>query len=178
MNKKKIIHCDIKPSNIIVSGDQDNFEIHLIDFGLAYKQSSPEERSTLFPLNYAEPELLLNKLSIVDHRTDIYSLGTMIWRLFNGKLPLVHPNPSIFTNLQLTHPLPESGSLPKGVYPVLAKMCTKHTFKTVPNALDEKEVIESLKEGIENRYSNLSEVIDDLKKIKYLPNFYQRISRR
>lgn len=160
-----IVHCDIKPGNIIVHKKDQKTTVGLIDFGMALRTDQHENRKMLFPLGYAAPELLLNKLEIVDHRTDLYALGIVIWRLFTGKLPLTHPNPSIFTNLQLTHPLPDSPELPKGYYPLLMKMCFKHQFRTAPNLLEQKEVLSGLEDAMGQRYSTLNEFVDDLKKI-------------
>lgn len=158
-----VVHCDIKPSNILIAGSQSEPEINLIDFGLAINTNNIPDRKILFPLGYAAPELLLNTLDIIDQRTDIYALGILIWRLNAGQLPLVHPNPSIFTNLQLTHPLPEHDKVPAYIQKVTAKMSSKYQFKTPPNRMDTEEVKNRLKEGMEERYTSISQVINDLK---------------
>jgi serine/threonine protein kinase len=165
LKNNNIVHCDIKPGNIIVDKNHQKTSVGLIDFGMAMRTDQRENRKILFPLGYAAPELLLNKLDIIDHRTDLYALGIVIWRLFTGKLPLTHPNPSIFTNLQLTHPLPDSPDLPKGYYPLLKKMCFKHQFRTAPNQLSETEIMNGLKTAMNQRSSTLQEIVDDLKKI-------------
>jgi serine/threonine protein kinase len=172
LKKQRIVHCDLKPSNILVNQTEQGFEIALIDFGMALRTDEVNERSTLFPLGYAAPEILLNKLDLVDQRTDLYSLGIIIWRLFTGKLPLTHPNPSIFTNLQLTYPLPDSPELPKGIYPILQKMCVKHSFRNAPNLLPSDEVTRDLKNALNERYSDLHEVQSALELIKVKKNWF------
>ncbi len=161
-----VVHCDIKPGNLIISKTNRDFHVHLIDFGLAVNKMNPECRPTLFPLGYAAPELLLNKLELVNQGTDIFALGNLIWRLKTGKIPLTHPNPSIFTNLQLTHPLPEHESIRSDLYNVLAKMTKKHAFSTPPNKLNEQVVRKALKKAIEDRYTNLSEVKQAMTSLK------------
>lgn len=158
LHEQSIFHCDIKPSNILIDA---NNEVHLIDFGLAIQQPLDTSRKLLFPLGYAAPELLLNHLSYVDHRTDYFALGVTLWRLHAGKLPLAHPNPSIFTNLQLTHPLPESDMVSRHMQKVLEKMCAKHSFKVPPNSMEHHEVEIKLKEGIDERYSNFDAFLKD-----------------
>jgi len=157
--EQKIVHCDLKPSNIIIHEENGQIEVNLIDFGMALRTDEENHRQTLFPLGYAAPELLLNKLEIVDQRTDQFSLGIIIWKLFTDKLPLSHPNPSIFTNLQLTYPLPDHVELPKGFFPILLKMCNKHQFKTAPNLLSQEEILNSLTEGINGRFNNYNEIL-------------------
>jgi serine/threonine protein kinase len=116
-------------------------------------------------LGFAAPELLLNRLSIVNQSTDIYALGILIWRLYTGELPLTHPNPSIFTNLQLTHPLPNDSSIPKRLFPILEKMTVKHQFQLPPNKMGRNEVDELLSKAMLQRYTNLTEVLNDIQEM-------------
>lgn len=158
-----IVHCDIKPSNLLIEPSLDTFRVHLLDFGLSIRTSELKKnnaRKLLFPLGYAAPELLLNQLGIVDQRTDIFALGIVLWRLYTGNLPLVHPNPSVFTNLQLTHPLPEHSEISKKTYSILHKMTNKHQFKVPPNMMDQLEVSKLLAAAMTRRHDSLKEVID------------------
>ncbi|MGB0914582.1 MAG: serine/threonine protein kinase [Crocinitomicaceae bacterium] len=178
LSDQNIVHCDIKPSNILINGSLEQFDVYLIDFGLALNTEALEERKILFPLGYAAPELLLNHLDLVDQRSDIFALGILIWKLFTEELPLRHPNPSIYTNLQLTHPLPDHIELPKGLFSIVSKMTSKYQFKLPPNKLSQSEVRNSIQEGMANRYKNLTEVSNDLNTLKTRIPFYQRISFR
>ena len=162
LKKNGIVHCDIKPSNILIAKNEDYFDVNLLDFGLSIRKSETEEnqkRKLLFPLGFAAPELLLNHLDIVDQQTDIFALGVLIWRLYAGNLPLVHPNPSVFTNLQLTHPLPEHSEISTKVHAILHKMAYKHQFKMPPNQMDKSEVRELLSTAMKERYDSLEEII-------------------
>ena len=164
-----IVHCDIKPSNILIEQVDNSFKVHLLDFGLSLRTSETEEnnaRKLLFPLGFAAPELLLNHLDVVDHRTDIFALGVVLWRLYAGKLPLVHPNPSIFTNLQLTHPLPEHSDVPSKVHKVLQMMSYKHQFKLPPNKMEHDEVRKLLVAAMDERYDSLEEVSQAFRSIE------------
>lgn len=172
LKKHQVVHCDLKPSNILIEKTGTGTNVSLIDFGMALRTNEENKRSTLFPLGYAAPELLLNRLDLVDQRTDLYALGIIIWRLFNGKLPLTHPNPSIYTNLQLTHPLPDSPELPKGMYSILQKMSYKHTFRNAPNLLATEEITLSLKTAMNQRYNDLEEVYSDLVAINSKKNWF------
>lgn len=161
IHSQGVVHCDIKPGNLLIESIEGDFQLSLIDFGLALRKDDMENREILFPLGFAAPELLLNQLDIVDHRTDIYALGVLIWRLFTGKLPLTHPNPSIFTNLQLTHPLPEHSVIPKKVFPILSKMCKKHSFNQPPNRMPTEEVRTFLIQARNQRYNGITEILED-----------------
>ena len=171
LKTEHIVHCDLKPSNIILNETAEGITVALIDFGLAMRLNEENYRSTLFPLGYAAPELVLNRLNLVDQRTDLFALGVIIWRLFVGKLPLTHPNPSIYTNLQLTHPLPDSSKLPKGIYPLLKKMCFKHTFRTSPNLLPKSEITVDLLNAMNNRYPDLIAFNKEVQQLKPTKNW-------
>jgi serine/threonine protein kinase len=165
LKMRGIVHCDIKPSNILIHSQNGSTLIHLIDFGLALDRSQQNQRSTLFPLGFAAPELILNQLDCVDHTTDLYALGITIWRTFTGSLPLTHPNPSIFTNLQLVHPLPQHTKIPTELWNILNKMCMKFPFKTAPNLMQQSEIISALSANNALRYQDIEEVIKELHKL-------------
>ena len=166
LRKLNIVHCDIKPSNILIDTVDGKLKIALIDFGLSLKVGEEPKRDLIFPLGFAAPELLLNELDLIDERSDIFAMGILIWRLYTNQLPLTHPNPSIFTNLQLTHPLPEHSSIPKRVFKVLAKMCGKHQFKLPPNKLATEERKHLLREGMNLRFNYFHEVIEEFEALK------------
>lgn len=171
LKNQGIVHCDLKPSNILIEENETVFQVHILDFGMAIRITEIEMTPTLFPLGYAAPELILNHLSSVDHTTDLFSLGIISWQLFDGRIPLSHPNPSIFTNLQITHPLPNSSNLPKGLFPILSNMCFKHSFSIPPNRLLIEEVEHLLKNACEKRYQSLTEIIKEFEKIDSTPSF-------
>lgn len=158
---KKLVHSDIKPTNIIINGTLENFEVFLIDFGLAFY---PEEhqRKLVFSLGYSAPELILNFLHLANHSSDLFSLGVCIWQLLEGKIPLTHPNPAIMTNLQLTHPLPKGQNMSKEWYSVLAKMCAKQSFPKPPNMLGKNEIESLILLGQKQRYQSIAEILSEL----------------
>lgn len=164
LRENEIVHCDLKPGNIIVNDTFDDFKISLIDFALAVKRSDIENRELVFPLGFAAPELLLNRLNIIDQRTDLYALGITFWKLWTNELPLTHPNPSIFTNLQLTHPLPSHAKIPNQIQQLLERMTVKHQFKIPPNKMEVSEVDHHLLSAMNERTSSLDDIIYELSK--------------
>ncbi len=76
-----IVHRDIKPSNLILD---ENGRCWITDFGLAMAESSPNLTMTgdlLGTLRYMSPEQSLAQRVVIDHRTDIYSLGVTLYEL-------------------------------------------------------------------------------------------------
>jgi serine/threonine-protein kinase len=166
LREHQIVHCDLKPSNILVKPASRSISLSLLDFGMAIVETEANSRPPFYPLGYAAPELLLNRLDLVDHRTDIYSLGILLWQLFVGKLPLTHQNPAVFSHLQLVHPLPYSSEIPKEIWPIIQKMCVKHPFRTAPHLMDKTEITSGLKQAMQKRFSNISEVAQAFEDLK------------
>ncbi len=161
IHTQKIYHLDIKPSNIIIDSSQKKLSVSLIDFGLSMNKTHYEARDVLFPLGYAAPELLLNHLELVDNRTDYFALGITCWKCIQERMPLIHENPSITTNLQLTHPLPDLDSRYKSLNGVLQKMAFKHSFLSPPNTMKKEDVEKALNDALNLRYSNYHDFLCD-----------------
>ncbi len=86
-HEQGIIHRDIKPSNVIIS--KEGVPI-LLDFGLARESLSEQSTITMSFIGtptYASPEQLIPGEGKLDRRTDIYSLGVMLYRCLSGQLP-------------------------------------------------------------------------------------------
>lgn len=161
IHEQGILHLDVKPSNILVELINKNYRVSLIDFGLALRTSTYDDRKTLFPLGFAAPELILNELAICNKTTDYYSLGITLWNCLTNRLPLAHPNPSIFTNLQLNHPLPESTMIPRKYHMLLEKLCAKYTFEVPANQFKKEAVITRLQHAQNKRYQELRDFTND-----------------
>jgi serine/threonine-protein kinase len=88
LRQKNTVHHDIKPSNIVISMDK---QVKLTDFGIAYSEGFEGEIwASLVAVGgtpaYLAPEKIKNH-SVNDFRSDIYSLGVLMYNMFTGKLP-------------------------------------------------------------------------------------------
>ena len=82
-HNKNIIHRDIKPQNIIISTDG---KVKVTDFGIAKATSSNTISSDVMgSVHYASPEQARN--GFVDGRSDIYSLGIVMFEMVTGRVP-------------------------------------------------------------------------------------------
>lgn len=148
-----IVHCDIKPTNIIYDPIQN--EIHLIDFGLSINKEEKLERKRIFQLGFAAPELILNQLNLISEKTDAFSLALVFWTLIESRLPFSESNPTIYTNLQLSHPLPNLSKRLKIVDEIILKATLKPKFTKNLNGLNKEEIEQELITKINQRIEPL-----------------------
>lgn len=99
-----VIHRDIKPENIILDP---NGEPKITDFGIAHvsNEGTIVRSDQIFgSLRYASPEQL--KGNVVDERSDIYSLGIVLYEMATGKMPFPDESPVTAAFRKLKEPLP------------------------------------------------------------------------
>jgi serine/threonine-protein kinase len=102
-----IVHRDLKPENIMVEAD-DN--IKLIDFGIAGDAAArrltyANFTATLGTPDYISPEQVKGKRG--DGRSDIYSLGVILYEMLTASLPFSGPSPlAVMNDRLLNHPTP------------------------------------------------------------------------
>src|SRR5262245_15801499 len=96
LHKERLIHCNLNPNTIWIKGD---FSAALIsDFSCA-RHPSEEHTAALLPsdelidIRYISPEQSGRLQRIIDQRTDIYSLGIILFRLLTGEVPFAGRDP-------------------------------------------------------------------------------------
>ena len=107
-----IVHRDLKPPNVMVSADG---RVKMLDFGLAKNieaknlasADETKEGQIIGTLAYMSPEQLM--ADTVDARSDIFSLGVLIYEMATGKRPFDGPNPAVILVSLLNSPVPQIG---------------------------------------------------------------------
>jgi eukaryotic-like serine/threonine-protein kinase len=104
-HRNGVIHRDMKPANVLLGNDN---EIKITDFGAAQLESG--EHTVMEGIGspaYMSPEQVLEKT--LNHQTDIYSLGVVMYQLLTGKLPYAASNkPSLLYQIAHIEPTPPS----------------------------------------------------------------------
>jgi len=91
-----VLHRDLKPSNILISFEDEQIDVHLIDFGVAKMQehlrTTMTNGTTLVGTPaYMSPDQALGHS--FDRRSDIYSLGCILFEAITGEQPFVASSP-------------------------------------------------------------------------------------
>jgi serine/threonine protein kinase len=129
-HQQKIVHRDIKPANILLT---QTGEPMLSDFGIAKILESQESFSlTGTGVGIGTPEYMAPEQGLgeeVDHRADIYALGTVFYEMVTGRTPFHADTPLAVLLKKATEPLPRPGiymaDLPQGVEQVIIKALAK-----------------------------------------------------
>jgi serine/threonine protein kinase len=115
-----VVHRDLKPANIVAHEFTPGDRIYkLVDFGLAnIRESTADARLTgphefIGTIAYASPEQLSGAL--VDARSDIYSLGAVVFEMVTGRVPFPGEDPLSVLNGHLNTPAPRPSSLRQDV---------------------------------------------------------------
>jgi serine/threonine protein kinase len=111
-----IVHRDLKPANIVRHDFPGGAQVYkIVDFGIAaIRESSDETRLTradqfLGTVAYASPEQL--RAVGVDPRSDVYSLGAVVFEMLTGRLPFTGQDVLGIVSAQLSSPVPSLRSL-------------------------------------------------------------------
>jgi non-specific serine/threonine protein kinase len=143
-----IVHRDLKPENVIIT---DGGLAKLTDFGLARSLSSrmSQEGALTGTVFYISPEQALGKP--LDGRTDLYSLGVMLYEFITGELPFTADDPlaviAQHIHEQPRRPVELAPDIPPVFEEIILKLLSKNVEDRFPTANELKEALADLTAG-------------------------------
>jgi len=152
-HKSKIVHRDIKPQNIVLA--RNNTQAKVTDFGIAKMSSSATitalGSSTIGSVHYFSPEHA--KGGYTDEKSDIYSLGIVMYEMATGELPFNAESPVSVALKQIQ----EEPKMPKDVN------------SEISDALN-NIILKAMAKNTTDRYQTATELLEDLMVAKTNPN--------
>lgn len=149
-HKNHLIHRDVKPHNILITKDG---IAKLTDFGIAKAVSDATLVSgtnrVIGSVHYFSPEQARG--NYVDERSDIYSLGIVLYEMLTGRVPFDGDNPVSVALMHINEQITPPSKLVTGIPPALEKLVLKATDKFQTN-----------------RYSSAQELLEELDNIEFV----------
>ncbi len=148
--RQGVVHRDIKPANILITEDD---EPKITDFGLALNLNKNLDKDSTFVMGvgspaYMSPEQIKNYP--LNQKTDLYSLGVVLYQLLTGRLPFRAGNQGALIYKIVNADIPSvcalNPNLPPGLDPIIRKALEKDLY---------------------NRYRNGAEFAKDLSAVRY-----------
>jgi hypothetical protein len=143
-----IVHRDVKPSNLMVDAED---HLWITDFGLAMVEAEPNITATggiLGTLRYMSPEQMRGDRHVLDHRTDIYSLGVTLYEMLM---------------LQPAFPDSDAARLMQRI-PSDEPTAPRKLSTAIPRDL-ETIVLKAMAKEARDRYPSVGELADDLRRL-------------
>ena len=153
-----IIHRDIKPHNIMLLRDG---TVKVADFGIAHfaeQENTYSKGEAIGSVHYVSPEQA--KGSFVDNRTDLYSLGVVMYEMITGRLPFEGDTP---VSIAIQHI--NSIALPPSIF-----------AEDVPEQLEEI-TMKAMNPNLSRRYANAGQVLADLEAFQNAQQFKLNIAK-
>jgi eukaryotic-like serine/threonine-protein kinase len=151
-HSKGVIHRDLKPHNVMIDREGRPF---VMDFGLAKSIDGPShltvQGTVVGTPSYMAPEQAEGKSSQVDRRSDVYSLGAVLYEMLTGRPPFKGPNPIETLRMVVNEdPVPPSRHNPavlKDLETIVLKCLDKDRDKRYPSAKALAEDLERFVRG-------------------------------
>jgi eukaryotic-like serine/threonine-protein kinase len=169
-HQNRIVHRDIKPQNILINEDG---MIKVTDFGIAIALSSTtitQTNSVLGSVHYLSPEQARG--GIATEKSDIYSLGIVMFELLTGRLPFSGESAVsiVLKHLQAETPSPKewNPSIPQSVENIILKATAKDPFHRYQSA---EEMEEDIRTALNPERLNEKKftIVDDEEATKAVP---------
>lgn len=148
VHQQMVVHRDIKPGNILLSVED---KVFVTDFGLALRDHQLRHHSDISGTpRYMSPEQARGESHLVDGRSDIFSLGILLYKLITGVHPFTGSDTeSILRNIARAEPQPPRELNPL-IPPALQRVCLKAMAKSIGQ-----------------RYSRASLLAEDLRRVEF-----------
>jgi serine/threonine protein kinase len=169
-HRHNVVHRDVKPANVMIVRRGDTEQVKLVDFGIMHVDASKMTRDGTQPGTsaYSSPEQLRN--DALDHRSDLFSLGIVLYELFTNAYPFDAPSEALITHNILQRepesPRKKNPTLPASVEVLIMKLLEKDPAQRPQSGGEVAEALRQQLRKLQSRwastdpaeYENLDEI--------------------
>ena len=175
--RQGVVHRDIKPANILIDKD-DNPKI--TDFGLALNLHKDMNKDSTFVMGvgspaYMSPEQIKNYP--LNQKTDLYSLGVLLFQLLTGRLPFRASNQGALVykivNMETPSVCALNPNLPAGLDPILKKALEKDLYNRYRNGAEFAKDLSTVRYQMLNEDDTQNDIVhfERLRKLEFFTEF-------
>lgn len=112
-HEKKILHRDLRPANLFLARVRGEEVLKILDFGISRQFGDASDSTLTAPgtllgkVGYLAPEQLYDD-GVIDHRTDLYATGVLLYELLTGRQPFTSKGPTLLVDIVEKPPEPPS----------------------------------------------------------------------
>jgi len=133
LHRRRLIHKNLSPESVLL--ERNSRRVQVIDFSLASRlpqETQPASPPQLLPgrLSYISPEQTGRMNRVVDYRTDLYSLGALLYEMLTGRPPYLSDDPLELVHGHIAKTAPAPAELLAGVPDVVSEIVMKLLSKT------------------------------------------------
>ncbi|TLD44895.1 MAG: Serine/threonine-protein kinase PrkC [Accumulibacter sp.] len=172
-----VVHRDIKPANILIDAN-DNPKI--TDFGLGLNLLKDMSQDSTFVMGvgspaYMSPEQVKNYP--LNHKTDLYSLGVLLFQLLTGRLPFRANNPATLVykivNMDAPSVCALNPNLPPGLDPIIRKALEKDLYSRYRNGAEFAKDLSAVRYQMQEEDQTQQDLahFDRLRKVDFFAEF-------
>lgn len=172
LHQKNLIHTNIKASNIILQNPNEaknhkiKPQIAISSFSICHTTNQIPEVKTPFTPDNSAPEILLGFEDLISPKSDIYSVGMLIYNILNQNLNnFLGINQEIIDKI-LMNELSYSSKIPENFQQIIQKATYKYSYKSDYKTYSERENRYFTQEAINQRYNNVDEMITELENLQ------------
>ncbi len=163
-HEKKIVHRDIKPANLMITGSGSKQLVTIMDFGLAQladRSKLTRTDETMGTVGYMSPEQTYG--ADLDHRSDIWSLGVVIYGMVTGQQPFKgHYDKAVMYSITNEEPEPMTGlrtGVPMEMEWIVGKCLAKDAEERYQSTADMVVDLETLRKKLESGKSTIMSAV-------------------